>query len=239
MKESINSYNEWFDFFYKEKPQKPANYMDTQAESNVSMHSHEKTFAEKMTLDFKLKQYDDLLNRWNSKAHMFGESVKKKFLAVLKFPNGWMVDVKNIDGNQLIDDEDGDDDDDEDSSESETIDQDEDLAEQDDSDDEMNSDMDSVSQNQERRRSRKTSKRSRQLKELRKLYLPNVCFVMLDMLAKMNSNQELIKLADLVACENYKLYKLFDKSQMKCLLNKIADSSICLLDSSKDYLGYN
>ena len=78
-----------------------------------------------------------------------------------------------------------------------------------------------------------------QMKALRKMYLPNVCFVLGDMMTKMKFSKDLIKISDLIASENYKLYLLFEAKQMKCLISKIADASICLLDEGGDYLGYN
>lgn len=81
--------------------------------------------------------------------------------------------------------------------------------------------------------------RRSQMKALGKLYLPNVCFVLVDMLSKMNLNKDLIKMSDLVASENYKLYMLFEAKQLKCLVSKISDASISLLDEGGDFLGYN
>ena len=81
--------------------------------------------------------------------------------------------------------------------------------------------------------------RRSQMNSLRKLYLPNVCFVLSDMLCKMNLHKDIIKISDLIASENFKLYVLFEKNQWKCLINKNADASISLLDEGGDYLGYN
>ena len=80
--------------------------------------------------------------------------------------------------------------------------------------------------------------KEKELNSLRTIYLPNICFILLDMFQKMNLNKELMRLSDLIASENYKLYLLFDSNQLKCFLNKIADASISLLDSNSDYLGY-
>ncbi|CAF0971958.1 unnamed protein product [Brachionus calyciflorus] len=212
--ESINLYNDWFDYFHKEKPIKPVSKYESE-----TTH-YEQSFAEKMTLDFEMKQYEDLSSRWYSKALLYSEKVKAKFFAVLKFPfGGWMCDVKKI----------------------------EDLIEQDsESDEETN--MEEETMNTEESEMRQVSvsnkkleirRRKAQMEELRKIYLPNICFVLLDVLSKMNLNKDLIRLSDLVASENFKLYTLFDNQQLRCLLNKLADSSINLLDSNKDYLGYD
>jgi hypothetical protein len=195
-----------------------------------------------MTHDFQLKEYEDLSSRWYSKALLYAEKVKAKFLSVLKFPyGGWMVDAKNLESNHLQD-EDEDDENDDDDAMSE-MDSNEDNNHHNrhliDDDNESDSEMDDDEQRQGNGKPRKLGKRGKQLKELRKLYLPNMCFVLLDLMSKMNLNKELIKLADLIACDNYKLYSLFEKCQLKCLLNKMADSSINLVDTNNDYLGYN
>jgi hypothetical protein len=77
-----------------------------------------------------------------------------------------------------------------------------------------------------------------QLKSLRKLYLPNFCFVLVDMFSKMRMNKELIRISDIIASEQYKLYTLFDSKQLKCFLSKVSDASIALLDQDDDFLGY-
>lgn len=202
-------YNEWFDFFHKGKPSKPT----SRFESGDTV-IHDQTFAEKMSHDYQMKEYEENTSRWYSKALKYSEQVKAKFSNVLKFPfGGWMCDIKGFE---------------------ESVDEDNDEIEMDDED--MNTEMDE-SDNQNGR-NMEIKRRNNQMQELRKFYLPNMCFILLDMMTKMNLNKELIRLGDLIASENYKLYSLFDNQQLRIFLNKIADSSIILLDSKKDYLGY-
>lgn len=162
------------------------------------------------------------MSRWHSKAVAYSERARVKFLSVLKFPHGgWMCDPNRT--NSGAQDE---------------------MSDDDDEDDEENTDKQSDDENmmEDEGLDAKTcpnSKRQLQLQALRKLYLPNIAFVLVDMLAKMNLNKELIKIADLVAARHYKLFELFEPEQMRCFLNKIADSSINLIDSNSDYLGYN
>lgn len=225
--EAINLYNDWFEFYHKEKPIKPISKFD----SNGDSAGQEQSFADRMAFDYQMKQYEDSVSRWYSKASMYTEKVKAKFFGVLKFPfGGWMVDVERNDSH-FIDEEDESNDD---GSSDENL-----MSEEDnETDAKMNMDGDEQDRN---RKSLKNSRGQRKnfLIKLRKLYLPNICFVLLDMLNKMNLNKELIRLSDLIASENYKLYNLFENQQLRCLLNKIADASINLLDSNLDYLGYN
>jgi hypothetical protein len=186
-----------------------------------------------MAFDYQMKQYEDSMSRWYSKALMYQEKVKAKFFGVLKFPfGGWMVDIDRNPDFQIeeedIDRDDVDDDDDD----VELIDDDDQMSEE---DNEQENDM-KVGKTKQRKLK---NQRKKCLQNLRKIYLPNICFVLLDMLSKMNLNKELIRLSDLVASDNYKLYTLFENQQLKTLLNKISDASINLLDSNLDYLGYN
>lgn len=177
-----------------------------------SVH-YERTFAEKISSDYEKKNLEDNSFRWYSKALKYCEQVKDKFMSVLKFPlGGWMCDIKDLDdslnGSKEI---------------------------------EMNEENMNIEFNEtvnENTRNVETKRRKIQMEELRKFYLPNMCFILLDMMTKMNLNKDLIRLSELIACETYNLYSLFDNQQLKILLNKIADSSIILLDSNKDYLGF-
>ena len=59
------------------------------------------------------------------------------------------------------------------------------------------------------------------------------------MLDKMELHRDLLRLSDLIAAEDHCLYKLFDAGKLSSLLSRLADASIRLLDSNKDYLGYD
>lgn len=196
--EAVNLYNDWFDFFHKDKPIKPMPKFDLdQAQLSQQQSGMDKSnvFAERISYDYQLKQYEDLLVRWNSKAKIYCEKARSKFMGLLKFPfGGWMHDVPiNTDQNDL---------------------------------NEM--DQDEV----------EIDARRIQMKALGKLYLPNVCFVLVDMLGGMGMNRELIKMSDLIASESYRLYELFEGRQWQCLVSRLADASICLMDEGGDYMGY-
>lgn len=212
IKEAVNSYNDWFDFFHKEKPTKPLPKFDIdQAILNQQQSGLDQSnvFAERIAYDYQLKQYEDLLQRWNSKAKIFCDKARSKFHSLLKFQfGGWMVDVTSSD---------------------------EDHDDMTNNRDEMNIDnddsmVDDVKSNTQIRKS--------QLKALRKLYLPNICFVLSDMLAKMNMNKDLINMSQLIACEDFKLYSLFDVKQLRIFINKVGSASSSLLDEGGDFFGY-
>ena len=211
--EAVNSYNDWFDFFHKEKPTKPLPKFDIdQAILNQQQSGLDQSnvFAERIAYDYQLKQYEDLLQRWSSKAKIFCDKTRSKFQSLLKFQfGGWMVDVTSSDedSDYIINNRDDMNIDDEDS---------------------MMTDGKSDSQI-----------RKSQLEALRKLYLPNICFVLSDMLAKMNMNKELINMSQLIAAEDKKLYTLFDTKQLRIFINKVGSASSCLLDEGGDFFGYN
>lgn len=169
------------------------------------------SFSERITQDFQQKQHDDLITKWGAKSMSLCEKAQVKFMNVLTFPNGgWMRDqpIKQGNDNEEI------------------------LA----GDVEVSDDEEESTEMDEARREEKL--RKKQMRALRKLYVPYVCFVLCEMLNKLNLNKELIRLSDTIACENYKLYELFDQSQLKCLLIKFADASIKLIDDNVDFLGY-
>jgi nuclear pore complex protein Nup107 len=212
--EAISLYSEWFDFYHREKPVKPES-----KETSGAVVGSEQTFAERMAYDYQIKQFEDLSARWYSKALLFSEKVKAKFFSVLKFPfGGWMCEIESYSNDEMTD-------------EDLESDENNEISDDNDDDDEKMLDTTKKTKNQE-------MSKTNELNSIRKLYLPNICFILLDMLNKMNLNKELIKLSDLIASEQYKLYLLFERQQLKCFLNKIADASIGLLDSNSDYLGY-
>ena len=121
---------------------------------------------------------------------MYQEKVKAKFFGVLKFPfGGWMVDVDRNAEFQIDDEGENDD---------ELIDDEDQMS------DEDNEQQDGTKISSTKQR-KLDNQRRKCLQNMRKIYLPNICFVLLDMLSKMNLNKELIRLSDLVASDNYKL----------------------------------
>jgi hypothetical protein len=111
------------------------------------------------------------------------------------------------------------------------------LIDQTSSDEEHNS-SDEFESDKSREAKQDDEQRHKQMEALRKLFIPYVCFVLCEMLHKMNHHKENIRLCDIISSEHYKLYELFDSNQLKSILNKIADSSIQLVDGKYDILGY-
>ncbi|KAM8971978.1 nuclear pore complex protein Nup107 [Pelodytes ibericus] len=80
--------------------------------------------------------------------------------------------------------------------------------------------------------------RSHQMVLLRRLCLPMMCFLLHTVLHNTNQYQECLRLADMVSSEHQKLYKVFSKTEMKNLLQKLRESSLRMLDQQLDPLGY-
>ena len=102
--EAVNVYNEWFEFFHRERPARPVAKFDLeQAQLNQQQSGLDQTniFAERIAFDYQLKQYEDLLGRWSSKAKIYCDKARSKFMSLLKFPfGGWMVDIVDPDADE-------------------------------------------------------------------------------------------------------------------------------------------
>ncbi|XP_068132812.1 nuclear pore complex protein Nup107 isoform X2 [Hyperolius riggenbachi] len=82
------------------------------------------------------------------------------------------------------------------------------------------------------------SERKSQMNLLRSLCLPMMTFLLHTVLHNTKHYQECVRLADVIAAENHQLYKVFSKSELKKLLQKVRESSLMLLDMQLDPLGY-
>ncbi|KAG8577949.1 hypothetical protein GDO81_010334 [Engystomops pustulosus] len=80
--------------------------------------------------------------------------------------------------------------------------------------------------------------RKHQMELLRSLCLPMMCFLLHTVLHNTEQYQDCLRLADVISSENQKLYKVFSKSELKKLLQKLRESSLRLLDLQLDPLGY-
>lgn len=80
--------------------------------------------------------------------------------------------------------------------------------------------------------------RKHQMELLRSLCLPMMCFLLHTVLHNSEQYQDCLRLADVISSENQKLYKVFSKSELKKLLQKLRESSLMLLDLQLDPLGY-
>ncbi|CAL1538779.1 unnamed protein product [Lymnaea stagnalis] len=77
-----------------------------------------------------------------------------------------------------------------------------------------------------------------QMSRLRKLHLPALCLNLHSVLHSSHFYAEAVQIADVLASEQYQLYKEFDKESLKHILIQITKSSLALLDENKDPLGY-
>lgn len=82
------------------------------------------------------------------------------------------------------------------------------------------------------------SERSHQMTLLRRLCLPMMSFLLLTVLQRTERHQESLRLADIVASDQHKLYEVFTKEELQKFLQKMRESSLLLLDKGLDPLGY-
>lgn len=83
--------------------------------------------------------------------------------------------------------------------------------------------------------------REKQLETLRKLCIPEVTILILKILQSdddINNHKEAVKLSDLIAGENRCLYKVFTKSKLLEILDRIKESSLVLVEKGRDMFGY-
>ncbi|KAK2163756.1 hypothetical protein LSH36_74g00028 [Paralvinella palmiformis] len=80
--------------------------------------------------------------------------------------------------------------------------------------------------------------RTHQMRLLRQLCLPGLCFLLHTVLHNTEQYKKCVQLANLVASDQHQLYKTFRKDELQQLLHKIRETSVALLDSGLDPLGY-
>lgn len=77
-----------------------------------------------------------------------------------------------------------------------------------------------------------------QMKNLRKLHIPDIVLLLHKILTLAEEHQECIRLCDELAAEPNQLYTVFSKHKMSELLGKIAESSLALMNQKLDPFGY-
>ncbi|KAK7130211.1 hypothetical protein R3I93_019747 [Phoxinus phoxinus] len=82
------------------------------------------------------------------------------------------------------------------------------------------------------------SERTHQMALLRRLCLPMMSFLLLTVLQRTERHQESLRLADIIASDQHRLYEVFSKEELQKFLQKMRESSLLLLDKGLDPLGY-
>ncbi|XP_051547167.1 nuclear pore complex protein Nup107 [Myxocyprinus asiaticus] len=82
------------------------------------------------------------------------------------------------------------------------------------------------------------SERTHQMALLRRLCLPMMTFLLLTVLQRTERHQESLRLADIIASDQHRLYEVFSKEELQKFLHKLRESSLLLLDKGLDPLGY-
>ena len=81
--------------------------------------------------------------------------------------------------------------------------------------------------------------RKRQQGILRNVCIPSLCFLLYSLLKECGHYQNCLRIANLVASEDYKLYQLFTKEEFNKLLNLMQESSVLMSERKEiDFLGY-
>ncbi|CAK9799994.1 Nuclear pore complex protein Nup107 [Anthophora plagiata] len=80
--------------------------------------------------------------------------------------------------------------------------------------------------------------REHQMEILRQLCIPKITLLLHSVMSEMNEHAGCIQLADILASEQYQLYKVFQKGRLREVFKKICESSITLMDQKKDPWGY-
>ncbi|CAH2084499.1 unnamed protein product [Euphydryas editha] len=83
--------------------------------------------------------------------------------------------------------------------------------------------------------------RIKQLDTLRRLCIPEVAILIFKILQSsddVENHKEALKISNLIASENRGLYKVFTKSKLLEILDRIKESSLFLVEKGKDILGY-
>lgn len=80
--------------------------------------------------------------------------------------------------------------------------------------------------------------RMHQMRLLRQLCLPPLCFLLHTILHSTEQLNKCLQLADVIASEQHKLYQVFRRGELQKFLQKLRESSIVLLDTGCDALGY-
>ncbi|XP_045556148.1 nuclear pore complex protein Nup107 isoform X2 [Salmo salar] len=80
--------------------------------------------------------------------------------------------------------------------------------------------------------------RGHQMVLLRRLCLPMMSFLLQTVLQRTQRHQESLRLADVIASDQHRLYEVFSKDELRKFLQKMRESSLLLLDKGLDPLGY-
>ncbi|XP_017881019.1 nuclear pore complex protein Nup107 [Ceratina calcarata] len=80
--------------------------------------------------------------------------------------------------------------------------------------------------------------REHQMEKLREFCIPKITLLLHSVMSEMNEHAECIQLADILASEQYQLYKVFQKGRLREVFKKICESSLVLMDQKKDPWGY-
>ncbi|OTF72789.1 hypothetical protein BLA29_011941 [Euroglyphus maynei] len=94
-----------------------------------------------------------------------------------------------------------------------------------------------IRQQLERKRNEWQNCRPSQMDGLRRIYIPQFCFLIHSVYRDSNDHQQCLRVADLVADENQRLHMTFTQENLSDFLAMIRESAIKILDHKSDPFG--
>lgn len=88
------------------------------------------------------------------------------------------------------------------------------------------------------RKQEEWNQRKHQLDALRRIYIPQFILLLHSVYFESGNYKECMNIANIVADEHKKLYSTFTTEQLQSLLHKLRETSILILDTCSDPLGY-
>lgn len=203
--------------------------------------------SDRVAYEQAVKQYEQELESWHQQIQNQATLTSEKMISFLRFPEGIWINVDDLSLMKNF----GDTDSDGCTSEATTNPKMETQIGQM-IDDEVNSENEVnninlvisaetnfMSKIQLERKQQDWTLRAAQLDGLRRIYVPQFVFLLFSVYVNSGRLSECLRIADIVANEQSRLYSTFTNDQIVDLLNKLREISIEILNQSSDPLGYS
>ncbi|KAI2807220.1 hypothetical protein BLOT_009182 [Blomia tropicalis] len=233
--EANELFQKWNHYLYNSKPREPT--------KPKTMNR----LSDRVAYEQAVKQYEQELESWHQQIQNQANLTSEKMISFLRFPEGIWINVDDLSLMKNF----GDTDSDGCTSEATTNPKMETQIGQM-IDDEVNSENEVnninlvisaetnfMSKIQLERKQQDWTLRAAQLDGLRRIYVPQFVFLLFSVYVNSGRLSECLRIADIVANEQSRLYSTFTNDQIVDLLNKLREISIEILNQSSDPLGYS
>lgn len=187
--------------------------------------------ADRVAYDQALKKFESEMDEWNIHIKQQATVTSEKILQFLCFPEGVWIDIESLNAmeelHSNVDTE----------SEPRVIEMNDDDVSCRSTEIQVVQEPNLVIQEQLERKKQDWNVRKIQLDTMRRIYVPKFILLLHTVYYDSRNYSECMRIADVVADEQRKLYTTFTKEQMTNLLAKIRESSILILNHSSDPLG--